>query len=473
MKGLLTLAYLFFLTSIFAETLKDAGGRSIEVEILYIDTNSITVIRNDGEKFDIPISKLSQADQLRLRARAIEPAISEAQAMPATSPDYEKLNTILGINLWSDDNLWDDAPEDVAVRLRWPEESTTANQSSYRVYFETKQLICGAVPYTAVLYGQNRQVDHISIMFANKGDSTSSTLGYNQRKQLKAINDAIDTDSKKIEDVFIPLGEAERQSGGTGNAMKERALRWDVGNTSFWLAAVKDEYLALRIMPIVLADHWGRPEKITNSNSKKMAAANVAVNKFEDVIIENIPMVDQGPKGYCVPATMERCLRYMGIRADMYTLAMAGNTNLGGGTTASGIISGTRKYVRRAGRKMQAISGDISIRKVKSYIDKGQPLLWFLYSTPSYNDLCNTITQKRRKATALEDWKKTLKILLKKTPIPQKNGAYAHICLVVGYNANTDEIAVSDSWGPEYELRWIAEGAAQSVSQDALYIIDF
>ena len=32
-----------------------------------------------------------------------------------------------------------------------------------------------------------------------------------------------------------------------------------------------------------------------------------------NVVVTDIPMVDQGPKGYCVPATWERYLRYLGI----------------------------------------------------------------------------------------------------------------------------------------------------------------
>ena len=39
-------------------------------------------------------------------------------------------------------------------------------------------------------------------------------------------------------------------------------------------------------------------------------------------------MVNQGPKGYCVPATFERVLRTMGIESDMYLLAMLGGTSL-------------------------------------------------------------------------------------------------------------------------------------------------
>lgn len=49
----------------------------------------------------------------------------------------------------------------------------------------------------------------------------------------------------------------------------------------------------------------------------------------------------------------------------------------------------------------------------------------------------------------------------------------SHLCLIVGYNDKTDEIAVSDSWGPRFELRWITADAANAVSNGKFYIIDF
>ena len=255
--------------------------------------------------------------------------------------------------------------------------------------------------------------------------------------------------------------------------MKERSLRWDIGNNSLLLTAVEDEYLALRIMPQELADQRGQPKRSNNSRAKKAAAANVVENDFGDITIDNIPMVDQGPKGYCVPATLERCLRYMGIRADMYALAMAGKTSLGGGTFINHIIDGTKDYVRKAGHQMQQAAGDASIRDVSPYIDNGQPLLWAMYSTHEYNLITNAITKARMKATDSKQWKKDLSALLKKSPKLKKDEDYSHICLIVGYNDDTGELAVSDSWGPEYELRWISEDEAQDISQGALFVIDF
>ena len=61
-----------------------------------------------------------------------------------------------------------------------------------------------------------------------------------------------------------------------------------------------------------------------------------------DVYLRDVPMVDQGPKGYCVPATLERELRYFGIHGDMHELALALGTKYqgGGGTPVDEMVSG-------------------------------------------------------------------------------------------------------------------------------------
>lgn len=451
----------------WAETLTDIKGRSIAVEILGVSKDAVQVQRTDGVRFSIPLAQLSEHDRTRLSK-------SPAAPSPQTSNNvFEALNKALNLELWVDDKLWDDAPQAVAKRLDWPQESKTEHQSSYRVYFKKKSPIGGAIPYTAVLYGQNGKVDYLNIMFANKGDSISFDLLDNERKALKTVNEAIESDNKKLHTTLSEFGSPDRQSTGAGKAMKERILRWDIGNSSLLLAAVEDEYLALRIMPLELADKRGRPEKINNTNAKEMARANVKTNDFGDVLIENIPMVDQGPKGYCVPATLERCLRYMGIRADMYALAMAGKTSIGGGTYVRDIIEGTTDFVRQAGRQMQTIKKDVSVRDVKKYIENGQPILWTMYSTNDYNLITNSITRQRSKAKDLKSWKKTLSELIKQSPKLDEEPDQGHVCLIVGYNDDSNELAVSDSWGPEYELRWISEDEAQDISQGFLYVIDF
>lgn len=453
--------------TLFGTTLTDTQGRSIEVEILEVRTDSVEVRRADGYKFNIPFSSLNEAStNLLLEKRKG----SEAQEVDF---DFTSLNEILGLKLWKDPDLWDDPANKVARRLGWPQESKTTTQSSYRIYFgKEKKPIAGARPHTAVLYGKEGKVDYISIMFANKGDSVGQEDVTDIDEAFDRVNEAIETDEEALRASFETLGEPEREVGGSRD-MKERALRWDADNTAFWLAAVEDEYIALRIMPPELADNWGRVENRSDATVRNAAKANVVENELGDVLITNIPMVNQGPKGYCVPATMERCLRYMGIRADMYTLAMAGRTIIGGGTYVGDLIEGTSSYVRRSSRKMREFSGDLSIRKVRGYIDDGQPVIWSMSSTKAYNNLANTITKARRGQADPKEWRSTLNEILRDAPDLQVLSGYGHVCLIVGYNDITDEIAVSDSWGPSYELRWISEDEAAKVSNGKFYVVDF
>lgn len=448
-----------------AETLSDINSRSIEVEILEILQDSVEVRRADGYKFNIPFSSLSEASRTGL--------IKKATGSKKEDEDYKRLNALLDLELWVDADLWDDPDHAVAQRLGWPQESKTSTQSSFRKYFRETTLIAGARAHTAVLYGRGGKIDYISIMFANKGDSVPSGVIDDIDEAFDQINDAIKANQQTIASRLKALGESVNDLGGISRGMKERAQRWNQGKNSFWLATVEDEYITLRIMPLELADNWGKPEYKSDENVRKAAAANVSETEFGDVMIQNIPMVDQGPKGYCVPATIERCLRYMGIRADMYTLAMAGRTGIGGGTNLTNIIEGTSSYVRRSSRKMASISGKVSTKTISRYIDRGQPLMWTMFSSRAYNELADKITRKRQEATDYKNWKKNLREILRDSPDLRKDYNSAHICLIVGYNDRTNEIAVSDSWGPRFELRWVDADQANNVSQGKFYTIDF
>jgi hypothetical protein len=46
-----------------------------------------------------------------------------------------------------------------------------------------------------------------------------------------------------------------------------------------------------------------------------------------------------------------------------------------------------------------------------------------------------------------------------------------HVCMIIGYNEKTGELAVSDSWGPQFAERWITADEAKAVSQDRFFVI--
>ena len=51
-----------------------------------------------------------------------------------------------------------------------------------------------------------------------------------------------------------------------------------------------------------------------------------------DVKLRDLPMVDQGDKGYCVVASVERVMRYYGAAVDQHELAQVANSDAAIGT---------------------------------------------------------------------------------------------------------------------------------------------
>jgi hypothetical protein len=55
----------------------------------------------------------------------------------------------------------------------------------------------------------------------------------------------------------------------------------------------------------------------------------------------------------------------------------------------------------------------------------------------------------------------------------RKNEGGAHICMIIGYNDETKEIAISDSWGPEFSERWITEEEANMISNGQVFLVSW
>lgn len=185
-------------------------------------------------------------------------------------------------------------------------------------------------------------------------------------------------------------------------------------------------------------------------------------------------MVDQGPKGYCVPATFERLLRYSGIPADMYDLAAAGGTRFGGGTNVTQIVQALERTVRQHGRRLEVVRLKPSAPALARYIDEGRPVLWAMSSTPSFNALAGAYTKDRAAVAADPEALKTFaaeRRRLGATLAPESDAA--HLCLLIGYNRVTGELAFSDSWGPDFAERWLPAAAVQAVSAGEVWVLNF
>jgi hypothetical protein len=269
------------------------------------------------------------------------------------------------------------------------------------------------------------------------------------------------------------LGEpTEQRMLGQGND-KHKVKRWDWNGHSFLLAHVKEEYVRLSIVRASFADGGGRFSRVSDGEIKARLKKNVSREDNGDVQIKNIPMVDQGPKGYCAPATFERAMRYAGVPSDMYLLATLA-TEGGGGTNTQKLYEEVAFTTRsKGGRTAREIPlKSLAPNKLKRYIDKGVPILWQMCSLPGYNQFANARTRARRNVTNWTDYASQTAIAAKKNSEVLQTKANFHLCMIIGYNEETNEIAVSDSWGKNYSVRWIHVDEAEAVNNKGGYVID-
>lgn len=173
---------------------------------------------------------------------------------------------------------------------------------------------------------------------------------------------------------------------------------------------------------------------------------NVVKNDDGDVLIANLPMVDQGDKGYCVVATAQRVFEYYGIGADMHQIAQIAEADPERGTSTLLMAKELDKIDYRFKTRLDIIGmgqpltevdkkrGEYYVGKpvderkflkeIQSYVDSGLPLLWSL-ELGRYPE--------------------------KPQLSPQTSGG--HMRLIIGYNDKTQEIIFSDSWGAGHEAK--------------------
>lgn len=357
--------------------------------------------------------------------------------------------------------------------LRLPVESETAYQSSFRAYPRSEVRVLGAHPQSVALLATEDRPDQLTLIFANKGDSAGDGQlwgGHNQRTASleAAVDAAVAADADRIRETLIPvLGKPRRQGFGDYGKTRESAERWDREGTAFLLIEQKGEYTALRILPTATADAGGRAARIPDAQLRERMKQNVVRRENGDMLIANIPMIDQGPKGFCVPATYARVLLYAGVPADLYLLALLGKTGIGGGTYISSMENSARALAATYGRSITSVSPSLDLPKLESYFERGIPLTWALFVDEDIDrDL--TLRMKERAGADPVEWAKILEPKKKAARNLRKNPRNGHVCLLIGCNRRTGELATSDSWGPEFAERWITIEEARALSQGDL-----
>jgi len=293
-----------------------------------------------------------------------------------------------------------------------------------------------------------------TISVFNRGDSGTMTTGefLNRKKMIEsALTDILKVQPRKREGNIIKgiLTSGLTWRSARGMAVIEHNME----------APRHVEFIRLRLAHYNAQGLYKAALKDkTISSVKKYQIQKNVIKKGNDIHIENIPMVDQGSKGYCVVASVQRLFEYYQISCDMHQLAQISGSDPSLGTntvTAAAQIGKIDQYFKTrystiAVKKNSfsdkfyevdgqylgdSISKKETIKKITSMIDKGIPVLW-----------------------ALEIGK------YKETPPLSEQTSGGHMRLITGYNLKDNLIYFSDSWGAGHEHKHMNLDEAFSTS---------
>lgn len=264
------------------------------------------------------------------------------------------------------------------------------------------------------------------------------------------------------------------------------------------------EYLRLTLTP------KDRVAKAASAGAKRPKGAagkakikdNVTKRSNGDVYIENVPMVDQGQKGYCAAAVSERVLRYYGHRIDEHEIAQQAGTSAEGGTSVSAMKEAVAAVGEKNGLGFQSILdmtasfGDVE-EEIERYNKAAKSLKRPTISLSQFMrgnsvnvgdvhaamepKVLYKMRQKDSRAKKFAQgirqqvnagipvfWGVTLGIFPERGVNPQTSGG--HMRLIIGYNDKKKEILYTDTWGEGHELKRMPEDWAFVITHDAFFL---
>lgn len=161
-----------------------------------------------------------------------------------------------------------------------------------------------------------------------------------------------------------------------------------------WTTKEHGEFVRIRIMPpqVQLGVQLNR---IRTTVSRPVLASKVKREGKTKAVIEGLPMVDQGSKGYCAVASLERVLRHYGADVDMHDLANAAETY--GGTNPEKMKTAIQRMSQRLGLRVR----EIIFMKQKQY-----EILFKNYNTAAKQAGKDLVDLQQLKDYGYIDWRK-------------------------------------------------------------------
>jgi hypothetical protein len=277
-------------------------------------------------------------------------------------------------------------------------------------------------------------------------------------------------------------------SGDTAVKLKSWEWKWENGVIRLDSSSTgkkrdfEAEFIRLTMGPDTKALGGGGAR---DTASKSALRSSITTEEDGTVWLKGMPMVDQGQKGYCVPATLARVFAFYGMdKVDQHALAAVCDSSADGGTTSLGMEQAMRDVCKKFRTKFIVI--DDYMANIKSALDSYNKFAKKADKNPlSMHDNVfqaadpKVLRQSRAgKNAQVSKWMKDIKknidsgtpviwmvmlgIYPEEISLPQSRGGHAR--LIIGYNLKKKTIIYTDSWGAMHARKTIKAEDALSMT---------
>ena len=239
----------------------------------------------------------------------------------------------------------------------------------------------------------------IRINFWNKGDAPAhpGTSVLEVQTVLQAfIEKMMKNRSVRVEKVNLQRNTHIRSRG--------TMIYFESGNWFFELE--KEEYMTLRIFPPALPQSPAPSVKMKSlKRQNEQTVLNLGKNLQKrangDCVIFGIPMINQGKKGYCAPASCARVLQYYEYPVDEHQLAKMMGTNALSGTSYKTLKDSLKKISMTSPFYLKEIKFTLPV--LQEYIERGIPVFWGI-RYPAHLRLVIGINLRERRVIYSDSW---------------------------------------------------------------------
>ncbi|MEM9399442.1 MAG: C39 family peptidase [Verrucomicrobiota bacterium] len=244
------------------------------------------------------------------------------------------------------------------------------------------------------------------------------------------------------------------KTSGTG------ALKRDTTTFRRGVLKVDLEQIPSQLLQVTITDTSLRQgsQSLTKAKRQKQNLNNVQTLPYGDIIITNIPTVNQGSRGYCYVGCISMISKYHGVDLDIDLLAAKAGYKEGDVENAntSRLLNSLKSEAKLFTKTIQA-----SLPALKREIDAGQPVLLSRRFTRErdafHSQYAEAFKQGSNKKFPVPEERDNKKLW------PNRNHG-SHASVIVGYNEYRDEVIFSESWGTSARERRMSVKELKSTS---------